>query len=282
VEFFQGKYYVTYHTSAQVVPTNSSARFFRIDEVGIDWAMEGRIALDNMMTSSGMNGPFKAGERIQAASLIGAPAMFPSIFVRGDDADASVYEPYPYIRISPANEWNTVEYRQVSLDGNEESVTLRIRTQSEGMSVELNMALEDMYGVLMRPIALPNTGGEWQEVTFDLDEIRLEFGTVHLTVSKTSDDADPVDIDWFMFNKPKATFLDIHTASRISMKVGGELRMATSTDGVGYEYVSSNPSVARVSADGVVKAVRAGTAVISVRMTDGSGLVSAAVVSIRM
>ncbi|MDR0424744.1 MAG: family 43 glycosylhydrolase [Clostridiales Family XIII bacterium] len=283
VEYFKGKYYVTYHTSAQVVPTNSSARFFRIDEVGIDWAMDGRIALDNMMTSSGMNGPFKAGERIQAASLISAPAMFPSIFVRGDDADASAYEPYPYIRISPANAWTTVGYRQVSLDGDEESVTLRIRTQSDGMNIELNMTIEDMYGVLMRPIALPNTGGEWQEVTFDLDEIRLEFGTVHLSVSKTSDDAGPVDIDWFTFNKPKATFLDIHTASRISMslRTANELRLETSTDGVGYEYVSSNPSVARVSADGVVKAVRAGTAVISVRMTDGSGFVSSAVVTIR-
>jgi uncharacterized repeat protein (TIGR02543 family) len=85
--------------------------------------------------------------------------------------------------------------------------------------------------------------------------------------------------------KKLATFVKIHTSTRISIKLrdnkaGYQLMKSTDLVGDEYVYTSSNPGIARVDADGLVTPVRAGVAVISIRLTDGSELVSSATVNI--
>jgi hypothetical protein len=79
-----------------------------------------------------------------------------------------------------------------------------------------------------------------------------------------------------------ATAAKVHTSVRATMKVKSELALAYTIDGVEYTFESSNQGIARVSADGVVTGVRAGTAVITLRATDGSGLTSTMMISVSM
>ncbi|MDR0424734.1 MAG: family 43 glycosylhydrolase [Clostridiales Family XIII bacterium] len=77
-----------------------------------------------------------------------------------------------------------------------------------------------------------------------------------------------------------ATHLQINPSVRIAMKLKDSYKLDTSTDGSKYEYSSSNPGIVRVSQDGLVTAVRAGQAVVTIRMADGTGMVSSAVVKV--
>jgi beta-glucosidase len=76
------------------------------------------------------------------------------------------------------------------------------------------------------------------------------------------------------------TYIDINPSARISMRLRTTYQLQVSTDGLTYEFTSSNPSIARVSESGLVTPVRAGTAIITVRLTDGSGFTSSATVNI--
>ncbi|MDR0425190.1 MAG: bacterial Ig-like domain-containing protein, partial [Clostridiales Family XIII bacterium] len=79
-----------------------------------------------------------------------------------------------------------------------------------------------------------------------------------------------------------ATVAKVHTSTRATLKVKRELELAYTIDGVEYTFESSNQGIARVSQDGVVTGVRAGTAVITLRATDGSGLISTMMISVSM
>ncbi|MDR0423929.1 MAG: Ig-like domain-containing protein [Clostridiales Family XIII bacterium] len=70
----------------------------------------------------------------------------------------------------------------------------------------------------------------------------------------------------------QATTVKAHSSVRYNMKLKGDDQpLDFEIDGVLYEFTSSNPGVARVSSEGLVTAVRSGTAVITLKATDGSG-----------
>ncbi|MDR0425123.1 MAG: Ig-like domain-containing protein, partial [Clostridiales Family XIII bacterium] len=77
-----------------------------------------------------------------------------------------------------------------------------------------------------------------------------------------------------------ATFVKVHSSVRNSLRMGKTLDLKWETDGTSYEFVSSNPGVARVDHDGRVTAVRPGTAVITLRALDSSALVSSMMLTI--
>ncbi|MDR0424913.1 MAG: M28 family peptidase, partial [Clostridiales Family XIII bacterium] len=78
----------------------------------------------------------------------------------------------------------------------------------------------------------------------------------------------------------RGTFLKANPSVRITVKMRNTYPMAPATDSGLYEFTSSNPSVARVDKNGIVTPVRPGTAAISVRLIDGSGLVSSVTVNV--
>ncbi|MDR1134714.1 MAG: glycoside hydrolase family 3 C-terminal domain-containing protein [Clostridiales Family XIII bacterium] len=76
------------------------------------------------------------------------------------------------------------------------------------------------------------------------------------------------------------TELKANPATRISMKARGTYQLEPITDGYKYEYSASNPSVVKVDANGLLTAVRAGTATVSVRLKDGSDLLASVMVTV--
>ncbi|MDR1135653.1 MAG: glycoside hydrolase family 3 C-terminal domain-containing protein [Clostridiales Family XIII bacterium] len=80
---------------------------------------------------------------------------------------------------------------------------------------------------------------------------------------------------------PLATYIQINPSVRLTIRPKETYPLVTSTDGEEYEYVSSNPSIAKVDENGVITGVRSGTAIISVRTTDGTTLSSSATVMVR-
>jgi beta-glucosidase len=80
---------------------------------------------------------------------------------------------------------------------------------------------------------------------------------------------------------PLGTYVKINPSLRISIKLRDKdtpYPLQVDTDGAKYAFASSNPGIARVDENGLVTPVRAGTAVITVRLTDGSGFLSSATV----
>jgi hypothetical protein len=77
--------------------------------------------------------------------------------------------------------------------------------------------------------------------------------------------------------KPGVDF-QINMAQRISLRTRATYRLEGVTGGIPYEFTSSNPGVVRVDQTGLVTAVRAGTATVSLKLTDGSGRTASAMV----
>jgi hypothetical protein len=78
------------------------------------------------------------------------------------------------------------------------------------------------------------------------------------------------------------TVAKVHTSARATLKVKRELELAYTIDGVDYTFESSNQGIAKVSESGTVTGMRAGTVIITLRATDGSGLSSSMMLSVSM
>ncbi|MDR1135028.1 MAG: endo-1,4-beta-xylanase [Clostridiales Family XIII bacterium] len=70
----------------------------------------------------------------------------------------------------------------------------------------------------------------------------------------------------------RGTFASIDQTTRVVLKVGDVRPLLYSTNGSSYEFVSSNPSVVSVSADGELTAIKSGNATITLRLLDDSGI----------
>ncbi|MDR1136563.1 MAG: hypothetical protein LBL49_10410 [Clostridiales Family XIII bacterium] len=77
-----------------------------------------------------------------------------------------------------------------------------------------------------------------------------------------------------------ATAVKANPSVRISVKLRTTYQLDFDIDGIAYEFTTSNASIAKVSESGLITPVRAGSAVITLRATDGSDLASSIVVSV--
>jgi hypothetical protein len=82
-----------------------------------------------------------------------------------------------------------------------------------------------------------------------------------------------------------ATYAKAHSSARISLRIKGKAPLNVQVDAIpeAYEVVSSNPAivtVTRTSSGWTVAGVKAGTAMVTVRTTDGSNLTHLVVVSV--
>jgi hypothetical protein len=68
------------------------------------------------------------------------------------------------------------------------------------------------------------------------------------------------------------TTVKAHSSIRYNMRIkDGAQPLNFEIDGVLYEFTSSNPGIVRVSSEGIATPVRSGTAIITLKATDGSG-----------
>jgi hypothetical protein len=77
-----------------------------------------------------------------------------------------------------------------------------------------------------------------------------------------------------------ATKVKAHSSARVSLRIKGKAILNFTIDGVLYEFASSNPTLVQVNRNGVVTGVRAGTTIVTLRATDGSGLIHLVTVSV--
>ncbi|MDR0424773.1 MAG: Ig-like domain-containing protein, partial [Clostridiales Family XIII bacterium] len=80
----------------------------------------------------------------------------------------------------------------------------------------------------------------------------------------------------------KATILKFATSRATFSLRPNMARVELTTDGNKLQYVSSNPSIFTVDADGLLTLKRAGTAVLTVTATDGSGLSDSVLVVVKI
>ncbi|MDR0424342.1 MAG: prolyl oligopeptidase family serine peptidase, partial [Clostridiales Family XIII bacterium] len=85
---------------------------------------------------------------------------------------------------------------------------------------------------------------------------------------------------WLFSQKKLASYAKANPASRVTVRGKAPIKLGYEIDTNDYVFESSNPGVARVDAYGNVTPVRAGTAAITLRATDGSGLISSIVITV--
>ncbi|MDR0424810.1 MAG: Ig-like domain-containing protein [Clostridiales Family XIII bacterium] len=76
-----------------------------------------------------------------------------------------------------------------------------------------------------------------------------------------------------------ATYVTL-TPVRMNIKKDALAPLTFSTDGTSYKFTSAAPRIAEVDAAGVVRGIRAGTTVITLELTDGSGLTAVSLVTV--
>ncbi|MDR1135940.1 MAG: hypothetical protein LBL49_07150 [Clostridiales Family XIII bacterium] len=76
------------------------------------------------------------------------------------------------------------------------------------------------------------------------------------------------------------TSVKVHSSARVSLKLRSTLQLDYEIDGASYAFTSSNTSILKVSADGVVTPQRAGSAIVTLKATDGSDLSSSLVINV--
>ncbi|MDR0381601.1 MAG: Zn-dependent exopeptidase M28 [Oscillospiraceae bacterium] len=68
------------------------------------------------------------------------------------------------------------------------------------------------------------------------------------------------------------TYVRAHSSARISLRIKGAAQLNFSTDAAAYTFISSSPSIVSVDETGRLRALRAGTALISMRANDNGML----------
>jgi hypothetical protein len=77
-----------------------------------------------------------------------------------------------------------------------------------------------------------------------------------------------------------ATQVKAHASARVSLRIKGKAILRFTIDGVLYEFAASSPTIVKVDQNGVVTGLRAGTALVTLRATDGSDLMHLVTVSV--
>ena len=139
-------------------------------------------------TSSGAKGAFKIGENIQAASAVEFSGGM------GDNRFTAREEQYAYAYFDKAKQY--IGYRYVDMEDGSDSVTVNVKTTGSGGKLAVKNAPN---GQVIAKISLPNTNGEWKDVTEEISNKLTGTQEVYfeLTSAPTSGN---VSLDWFTFS----------------------------------------------------------------------------------
>lgn len=193
-EAWGDKFYLSYHRICPGFPLHVT-REMSMDE--LHFREDGSI-VPVVMTSSGVRGAFVNGDRIPSAS---------AVFFSGGRGDCrftlrGVEEPegshrwhfsdYPFTHFDTVGQYNG--YRYVDLSDCQ-TVTVSVRTNGIGGALCIRDTAAD---VLVATINLPDTSGQWSEITVPMAS--SPNGKRELTVGLTATPAEGrVELDWFRF-----------------------------------------------------------------------------------
>jgi beta-xylosidase len=269
IEYYNGEYYAGFHRLTPGV----GSRSYQMEKITI--GEDGLIAQAEL-TSSGPKGAFSQGERIQAASAFMLSGGRDDLRFAARPAATSPtgYEQYAYGYFNAVSQY--FGYRYVDFgDAEVGALVASVRTTGGNAVLTFKDAPD---GNVISVLNLPDTQGEWQDVIGSVPASPEGKQAVYVELT-AAPNAGRVELDWFSFDG-RATYAEIDSPARMNVRLRSTAQLQFSVDGVGYEFVSSNPGIVRVDHNGVVTPVRAGSAVVSIRTIDGSGLVDSVLVNV--
>ena len=259
-------YYLTYHTPARTEPGNGSARNFRIDKVEID--LVNGVIQTVPMTSSGARDAFETGERIQASTYAFGSVGASSLVQLRDGAAQAAFYPYPVLRFVDAT--YQAGYRYIDFKDGATGITMRVRTLAEGAGLTLS---ETKDGSPFATLALPDTAGQWQTVTFDLTDSPTGVSELYIK----SGGNVRAELDWFtLAGKPVFVPVTGITGAALTAVAGTDLPLTGAVlpenathQTIRWQVKTPGDTGASIT-ENIFRAAKEGTAVITARVTDGT------------
>jgi len=197
MEFFRGKYYLSYHrVSPGLHKAGPVTREMSMEEIHIreDGAIETAI-----MTSSGVKGAFVCGEKIQAATAAffsGGRGDIRFVHRGTEEPEGSGrwhFAGYAYAWFDQAGQYNGFRYVDLTGCGN---VTVAIRTCAPGGILQIR---DHETQAVIAAVELPDTNGVWTEISAPLTSV--PEGKREVTVGLSAvPNAERVEFDWFRFD----------------------------------------------------------------------------------
>ncbi|AHM61165.1 xylan 1,4-beta-xylosidase [Flammeovirgaceae bacterium 311] len=181
---FKDQWYVFYHMP---VIDKRLTRVMCAEPLTFD--EEGKI-IPVKPSTSGIRGAFKYGDRIQASGAVVYPGgeMNPQYVSRENDA-----------KLVFQKQGSFAGYRYIDLDNNKAAeVVLDVNTSGAGGVLEIRYDGAD--GETLAVVTLPDTGGEWKEVTAKVSEVRPGKQSFIIGLKEKPASGD-VELDWLQFNE---------------------------------------------------------------------------------
>jgi arabinoxylan arabinofuranohydrolase len=180
---FEGDWYLFYHLP---VTDKRLTRVMCMDR--LEFRPDGSI-VEVKPTSSGIRDAFRPGDRIQASSAV--------IYPGGDLNPAYVSRKGAYPKLVFSEPGSHAGYRYVDLTGLAGgALTTFVKTQAEGAVMEFRFDGPD--GPLLTEMQLPDTGGDWREITGEFISPAGGDHTLYVRL-RSKPENGPVEIDWFLF-----------------------------------------------------------------------------------
>lgn len=196
IEPFHDKWYVAYHRS---VPGLHFTRVACMDP--LEFAEDGTIK-EVRMSSSGVRGAFRMGDRIQASSAVefsegrAGKKMF---VIRAGAQDAtrpSGMTDYPFIRFSEKGQWTG--YCWMDFSPKISSVAVSVSSTAVGGRLEIRRSSAD--GELLATVEVPHTDGQWQVVEVPVRTEASERDSFYVVATDVPA-SGVVEVDWLRFMK---------------------------------------------------------------------------------
>ena len=196
IEPFKGQWYVSYHRS---VPGLNKTRVANIDPLTFN---EDGTIQEVQMTSSGVRGSFKRGDKIQASGAVEFSAernggkMF---VIRGHklkDSHEFQTTDYPYISYGETGQWTGYRY----LDFTKKMKSLSIRVSSTKPGGKLEIRRTSPSGETVATVEVPSTNGQWKDITVPAHIKDSGRDAFYIVATEVPTDAK-INVDWLRFTR---------------------------------------------------------------------------------
>lgn len=182
---FKKNWYVFYHLP---IPDKRLTRVMCIEPLFFN--EDGTIIYTEPSTS-GIKGAFSCGDHINAAGAV----IYPSNELNPDYVSRT--KDYAILVFSKPGSYAGYRYFDAGADETG-SILLNVRTSAAGAVMEIRMDEHD--GESVSEIDLPNTGGQWQQITAKAKKISHGKRNFYL-VMKNNPKSGVVEVDKLIFNK---------------------------------------------------------------------------------
>ncbi|MDR1136162.1 MAG: hypothetical protein LBL49_08320 [Clostridiales Family XIII bacterium] len=292
-----GQWYIFYHRHTQ---NGRSARQAAAEPVNIRIEGDNLIIEQAEMTSQGFEldglNPYDEHDAGITCYTIGDEMWIDTHTYDIMDWDPNSGNPAmdwnPIVNIRNQN-WVAYKYFNFGNGADKGRQTKLILTLTEGAPGAINIYSGDPIGGYGRPDTKKTLIGRVNLLGYnsDIHTVETLVDNVTLTGKKgiylefLSQNSDQEicklnKLQFIQIDETPATYANVHTSSRLTIRLRAPFQLVYDTDGSAYEFLSSNKSILKVDENGLITPQRAGSATVSIHTMDGSELLSSALVNI--